>query len=592
MDSPADFITWALSPDRTIEEAYLAERIVENGIVAWRAKRKDYRFENWEASKERARARRLNPAHRLRLGEENVKKTAEMLPEMKRLDLACHDDRPVRDLSGLRFFPALDSLNISFNEIKDISPIASLSRLTELHVADSVTEDFRPLSRCTTLRFLVLRINQPWPILTGLENLSQVETFHYYGNLLPLEDVPILAGVKTCVLEVAYPLNLPPRNCHRLPAMPALQSLDLSTVHRLDGIGRWSTLHYLKVEGKFTDLTPITECRALTSLTLKGNVTRDLSPLVLLPKLRHLTVEGEHPQDYSVLAEAPLLHEVTAKGCDINKMELGALHAGFSPWSDEFAAPEPRPLKPLRFLIVPHKDLTKESPRGQGNDPTGGLSGFEGLWFKRLLRRRIAEALDHPKWGQVNTWGAGFAYITVASFEAAECLPEIVRVTREAIASARHVWHVFFFVDLDAEWERDDETDPELSKALQRQRQKQEDADGHIRMEKRRREHKEFLERLHRLRLLEQDGRKIEPDQFAAPDAPEIEPEQEEDEEDVDLGDVLVKQRKPKAPEPRGSHPLAKVLYMMGTITEDVVMIYDDNRLGAVQLMGREPDEG
>jgi hypothetical protein len=350
----------------------------------------------------------------------------------------------------------------------------------------------------------------------------------------------------------------------------------------------------LTVEGECADLEPLARLAALTHLELKGNVTRDLSPLARLPQLRHLTVSSDHPQDYSVFAEAPLLHEVTAKGCDINKLELGTLHALLSPWSDEFELPEPRPLGPARFVVGPHKHLPKNPRAKQGNAPdwasNQGMAGSEGQWMQRKIRRRVARALDHPRWGSVSAFYGGHGYITVSSLDAAERLPEIVQVIRECLASSRLPWCACLFVNLDAEWERDDETDPELVEALREQRYQQEAINDHLDYLRRRQEHKEFLERQHRLRLLEQDGRAVNPQDFAAPAALPAKPPVPEEEEDVDVGDVLEKRKKDPPRREPSSHPLAKALAILGAVTEEEFYVCVRDRGAAVHLMGREPD--
>jgi hypothetical protein len=105
---------------------------------------------------------------------------------------------------------------------------------------------------------------------------------------MALEEIPSLPHVHDAQMRSICLAELPLRDCGRLPEMPALETFDLKTVHRLNGIGRWPGLRNLTVAGLFRDLSPLTGLRALTHLTLKGNLTRDLSPLARLPELRRL----------------------------------------------------------------------------------------------------------------------------------------------------------------------------------------------------------------------------------------------------------------------------------------------------------------
>lgn len=45
-------------------------------------------------------------------------------------------DRPLRDLTALGFFPALEDVNLSGCDVADLSPLAVLSRVTRLSVAE------------------------------------------------------------------------------------------------------------------------------------------------------------------------------------------------------------------------------------------------------------------------------------------------------------------------------------------------------------------------------------------------------------------------------------------------------------------------
>ena len=91
MHSPADFVTWALDPARTIEEAYFIERLVEVGVKLWEGKHPDptRRVESFDIRYRRERRlkerRRLNPAHRVRPRPAEVEQTAEMLPQFAAL---------------------------------------------------------------------------------------------------------------------------------------------------------------------------------------------------------------------------------------------------------------------------------------------------------------------------------------------------------------------------------------------------------------------------------------------------------------------------------------------------------------------------
>jgi hypothetical protein len=598
MNSPQDFVAWALDPQRTLEEAFFAEIVVELGVEKWEQKRNIYRRTDWDVRHERGRGRRLNPAHRARLKREDVEKTAEILPEFTYFSYYCYDyDRPIRDLSGLRFLTALNQCHFGNSQIPDLSPLAGVPNLAELHLHDEVAEDFRPLARCPKLKKINLWINQPWPNIEGLENLPALEDLWFTGNLLVLETVPRLSLVHTAHLGSQFSSHTPLRDVRRLPEMPRLRTLVLEGVHRLEGIERYPHLRVLTLCGMFRDLTPLAALHELTHLTLKGNMTRDLTPLTRLPALRKLTVEGDHPQDYLVLADTPLLHEVEAKGCDINQTDLSALHALLSPWSAEFANTEPHPLPPLRFRVLPHEDYLKFDDDEEDADARHGGDNYEmqqseRVWLARCLQHRITKVLEDPHWGDVNDC----PWVNIHSLEAAERLPEIVRIVRAFLATTRHRFRVHLRVELKAEWHRDPDKDPELSDAVHRQRLIEEEVEEQLEWERQRRENRDYLARLQELQQLQQEGAEIKPEQFAPPPETE-EPEEEADQDgqhldgstapepdEVDEGTLWDDESEP--------HPLAGRLNCWLLVTESQLRASHRDREAAVYFMRRPPDEG
>ena len=393
-----DFVAWALSPDRTPEEAYCAERLVEQGRLFWPSSSPRRRPGLAPREQVRKRKRRLNPAHRAQLEEGEVRCAADKLMMMDRLELDSVSDRPLRDLSGLRFLLHFRHLNLNGNELSDAGALRGWTMLESLSIRDEALEDLTPLAALTKLRSLHLRIRGPWPNLKGLEALEELEFFHWCGNLLSLEDIPRLGKVSQAKFEMGPCGNLPVPGVNGLPEMPWLEVLEIDPLFRLDDIIRWPRLRNLIVGGPFKDLRPLAGLRALTHLTFKGEVTRDLSPLARLPELRRLEVRSQHPHDYSVLAEAPKLHEVKAEGCNINKMELATLHAVLAPWEDEFLATQPRARRgPVRGLS-PNGIAVQSAQRIRRRGPVERRSGTRGfgrslvqsaspLGVRRLVRK-------------------------------------------------------------------------------------------------------------------------------------------------------------------------------------------------------------
>src|SRR6266540_778536 len=469
MSTRDELIAWALSPDRTLEEAYCAERLVEQGRLYWPSSNPGRRPELSPREEERKKKRRLNPAHRVQLEEAEVCCAVEKLLMMDRLDLDSESDRPMRDISGLRFFCHFRHLNLGGNALGDAGALRGWTALESLSIRDDALEDLTPLSALTKLRSLHLSIRSPWPNLKGLEALEELAFFHWRGNLLSLEDIPRLGKVCQARFEMGPCGNIPVPSVNCLPDMPWLEAFEIDPLFRLDDITRWPRLRNLSVGGPFKDLRPLGGLRALTHVVLRGDVTRDLSPLARLPELRRLEVRSQHPHDYSVLAEAPRLHEARAEGCKINTMELATLLAVLAPWEDEFLAAQARPRGNARFVVCQKNELPANprqefGPESRWNDDLE-LAASEGRWFRQRLHSALDGVFGKQGWGRLSPCSAGSAPLCISKLEAAEQLAVVVETARELLCTTQLPWVVQFSVSLEEGdvnlAEPDDESDDE-----------------------------------------------------------------------------------------------------------------------------------
>lgn len=581
MDFLNEFVAWATRPELNLEEAFCAERLVEVGLEFRRVRHEGLPPTDWEARRDFLRRRRLNPAHRVRITSREARDAYEGLVEMRSLDLSAWEDRPLRDISGLRFLPHFRTLALHRNELTDLSPLAGWRDLRHLALTDDALEDLTPLGELGDLQQLWVRLRLPWPDVAALGRLERLEEIHWSGNLLVLENVPRLPAVRIAEFATGWETVLPSRDCTRLPEMPWVESLILERVHRLDGVTRWPRLRFLAAGGSFRDLEPLTALRHLTHLQLDGDVTRDLAPLVRLPLLRRLVVRGNHPQDYSVLAEAPRLHEVVAEGCQINRMELATLHAVLPKWDEEFATPSPARPGPLAFRAVPHDQLphhprwTLEPAASWDGDLE--LAASENRWMSRRLEQALGKLLGDG-WGAVAEWGRapGSAAVRVASLDAAERLAEIVECIRRVLAAGRWPWLVQLRVDLEESTAATPESGASEEDVVRQELENQ-------RLFKRRqREQQILLEREHRLRLLQQEGQVVDPRRFLAPEAGGEEAAEEGDATTVEVaGDYSLAEN---------LHPLAEQLFVLGVVSAAEFVVSHRCRAAAEHLLHRRPD--
>jgi hypothetical protein len=573
--SSEGFAKWACDPGRTLEERFGAELLIEHTRGLWKKKHGITDEANYEAERLRKKARSLDPAHEPAYTRADAAHTEEVLPELKQFNMNFADDRPLRDLSFLRFCPPLDKLELRKSEIRDWSPLACQTSITTLHVwGDDTVRDLRVLSKLVHLQSARLYFGAPWLDLRGWKNLSELRELHFHGNILNLQSIPALPRLRHLEVHHGSGHSICLRTVADLPDMPELRRLFLENTAELDGIERYANLRNLTVFGYFTDLTPLAQLPELTHLTISGGDYATLAPLAKLPQLRRLTVCHEVPPDFLPLADAPRLHEAVMEISRIVPPELASLNAMFTPWSDEFALPQPRPLVPLR-LIQRKKgepDINPDNggaPRDWADDEE--MEKSEARWFTREVNRRLNRLLGEG-WGKLNEYvlSTGHQMITISRPEDIDRLPEAVQCLRELIAAARHPWQLTLIVDSLKQFERDideiyDDDDTEFN--AERQREEWEYT------QQQRLERRQFLERKYRLRLQQEMGAPVTP----LPETPA--PQNPDDEPDTDILEST-------ADEAPSEFDLGTRLYFYSTLTEKALYIYhDDERPMAEMLM-------
>jgi hypothetical protein len=543
--SSEHFADWACDPKRSLEERFGAELLIENTIGLWKKKQGIEEQTNFEADILRRKERALDPAYEPRFSREDAEHTQEVLPQVKQFNVSHFDDRPLRDLSVLRFCPPLETIELRHSEIRDWSPIGFQTAISKLHVwGDDKARDLRPLGQLARVESMRLYFGSPWLDMRGWERLGALRELHFHGNILNMREIPALPQLRHLELHHGSGHSICLRTVADLPEMPELRRLFLENTAELAGIERYPELLNLTVYGYFTDLTPLAGLKELTHLMISGGDYPSIAPVSKLPQLCRLVVAHEIPPDFTPLADAPRLHEAVMEISTIVPPELASLNAMCAPWSDEFAAPQPRPLGSLRLFVRdpqhhPEKDCDAP-PRDWGDNEEMNVS--EGRWFAREINRRF-DALLGQGWGRqedCSNLHGGYAQVTINRSEDIDRLPAIVQCLRELMASARHPWNLLFMVKSLERYERDIQDiyrDDDEEFNAEREREEWE-----YRKE-RQREHRQYLERKYKHRLQQELGLPATPDNPAAPageaDDDALETTADESGPEFDLGTEL-----------------------------------------------------
>ena len=213
--------------------------------------------------------------------------------------LSCRSDG-IASLEGAQYLTGLTSLDLGFNQISDVSPLAGLTNLTQLDLVDNQASDVSPLAGLTKLTQLDLGGNQVSDV-SLLMRLTNLTDLSLSGD--QVSDISPLAGLTKLTQLNLYGNQI--GDVSLLARLTNLTWLDLgdtqiSDISPLAGLTRLTHLG-LSVN-QISDVRPLAGLTNLAWLDLGGNQVSDVSPLEGLTKLTTLGLADNQVCDVSPLA--------------------------------------------------------------------------------------------------------------------------------------------------------------------------------------------------------------------------------------------------------------------------------------------------
>ena len=201
--------------------------------------------------------------------------------------------RDVTDLTPLATLTELTNLFLTDNMIADISPLAKLTKLNTLQIRNNILKDITPLASLTNLRELELFGNRELTDITPLAGLNKLTKLGIYQN--PIADLSPLKGLsnlKHLLLTSNQITDLTPlaklTNLTTLAIQGSRETLaDLTQLRGLTNLE-----HLLLASNQITDLTPLATLTELTNLSLADNMIADVTPLTELTNLTELDLRN------------------------------------------------------------------------------------------------------------------------------------------------------------------------------------------------------------------------------------------------------------------------------------------------------------
>lgn len=236
-------------------------------------------------------------------------------PEMvnlQKLTTFCAAGGALEDISLLAQLPNLTAVNISWNLVSDLTPLANLP-LTELYIAGDPVTDYSPIATLAlTLQGMDFDLYQATASLipeTPLE-IADANLEKALRNAMGIPDRPITLrdAYAQGKLEIPSDINNGAKYSDITPlsAFVNLYALNISD-NEVSDITPLAGLHNLSWinlrNNRISDLSPLKALVGITDAFLEGNPIADVTPLLYLTKLRILYLNRNPTCDYSPLDE-------------------------------------------------------------------------------------------------------------------------------------------------------------------------------------------------------------------------------------------------------------------------------------------------
>ena len=246
-------------------------------------------------------------------------------PDWRRLVGLGLDYQNIRDLveivSALSGMPNLKRLDLSSNDISDLSPLSGLTNLTELYLGGNFISDLSPLSGLTNLTLLDLRANSISDLspVSGLTNLTNLEL-----GVNLISDLSPVSGLTNLTF-----LRLDGNSISDLSPVSGLTNLtnlwlDGDSISDLSPVSGLTNLTFLRLDGNsISDLSPVSSLTYLTDLWLKGNNSiSDISAVSGLKYLTFLGLERNSISDLSAVSGLTNLTDLRLNDNDISDISV------------------------------------------------------------------------------------------------------------------------------------------------------------------------------------------------------------------------------------------------------------------------------
>lgn len=214
----------------------------------------------------------------------------------------------ISSLSGLEACSSLTGLEIAYNPVSDLTPLAGMTRLRDLNAYGARIADISSLSGMTELRYLNLGHNEIAGI-GALAGKTELGWLSLRSNLI--EDIsPLTASTKLTVLD------LPGNRIAAVDSLAGMTLLDWANLgnNRISGLSPMTGLVRLRqlylYENSVASAAPLAGLTLLERLDLRSNRIEDAAPFAGMTRLERLDLGDNRISDATPLGNLTNLREL------------------------------------------------------------------------------------------------------------------------------------------------------------------------------------------------------------------------------------------------------------------------------------------
>ncbi|MGL6187033.1 MAG: immunoglobulin-like domain-containing protein [Clostridium chrysemydis] len=235
------------------------------------------------------------------------------LINLKKLQITANNIKDINDLSNLS---SLESLDISSDKISDISPIKRLLKIKDLDISNNQISDISDLINLDCMKSLNISYNNISDI-DSIKNLIKIMKLDISNN--QISDISVLSNLDSLeYLDASYNKISDINSIKGAKDLKELRFSD-NLVSDISGVGGKKELKYLDFnDNKIRDIGPVSDLENLERIFGNDNDVSDLTPVKNLEKLEYLNFNDNKISEISSIGDLSNLKSVSLIGNQIS----------------------------------------------------------------------------------------------------------------------------------------------------------------------------------------------------------------------------------------------------------------------------------